>query len=179
MDLHAGDLDYSVEPGVRSGRLRIENDQGAIEGKSVLEHSQACYQCDSPTLTLGKNGLPLAPPCGVLIPMFPRVTGLKIEHFWRRGSRAAVRCTVRFSRRLRAEEAERIKGLANAFVARAEVVHECGADEVEEWHTKLLDALAGTATVAPRRVSVGERHPRRSPLQKGRNAPPPQRDPAA
>jgi hypothetical protein len=109
--------------------------------------------------------------------MFPRVTGFKIENFWRRGSRGAVRCTARLSRRLSADESQRIERLANTFVERSEVVHECGPDEVEEWHTKLVDALAGAATGAPRRVALGERRSRRS-QQRASNAPP-QPDPAA
>lgn len=127
---------------------------------------------------LRRGGLPLAHPSIVLIPMFPQVTGFKIENFWRRGSRGAVRCTARLSRRLSADETERIERLANTFVEGSEVVHACGPDEVEEWHTKLLDALAGAATGALGRVAVGERRSRRS-RQRAPNAPPPQPDPAA
>jgi hypothetical protein len=125
-----------------------------------------------------RYGLPLAQPSIVLIPMFPRVTGFKIENLWKHGSRGAVRCTARLSRRLSADERERIERLANTFVERSEVVHECGPDEVEEWHTNLVDALAGAATGALRRVAVGERCSRRS-QQRAPNAPPRQPDPAA
>lgn len=119
----------------------------------------------------------LAQTSNVLIPIFPRVTGLKIEHLWRRGSPGAVRCTARLSRRLRADEVNRIERLANTCVERAEVVHECGPDEVEDWHTRLVDALAGAAAFAPRRAAVGER-PQRGPRTPA-NAPRPQPDPAA
>jgi hypothetical protein len=100
----------------------------------------------------------------MLIPLFPRVAGFKIENFWRRGSRAIVRCTARLSRRLRADETERVERLANTLVEQREVIHECGPDEVEEWHTKLVDALAGAPPLqATPRVAVGERPSRRGP----------------
>lgn len=114
----------------------------------------------------------------MLIPLFPQVTGFKVENLWRRGSRGSVRCTARLSRRLRAEESERIERLANASVDRTEVVHECGTEEIEEWHTRLLDALAGVGSAPPRRAAVGERKSRRV-SRKPPAEPPRSKDPAA
>ncbi|HMA18362.1 MAG TPA: hypothetical protein VKS03_07980 [Thermoanaerobaculia bacterium] len=111
-----------------------------------------------------------------MIPLVARVTGLKIENDWRGGARGTVRCTARLSRRLRLEEAERIGRLENTSVERAEVVHECGPDEVEEWHTKLVEVLGGTPAGATRRLAVGERRWRR---QKSPNTPRKRPDPAA
>jgi hypothetical protein len=113
----------------------------------------------------------------MLIPLFARVTGFKVENLWRRGSRGVVRCTARLSRRLRAEELERIGRLASTSVDGSVVVHEGRAEDVEEWHTQLLDALAGVALPRERRVAVGERKPRRV-VRKGRTDPP-KPDPAA
>jgi len=97
----------------------------------------------------------------MVIPLFARVTGFKVENLWRRGSRGTVRCTARLSRRLRAEELERIGRLATTSVDGAVVVHEGRAEDVEEWHTKLLDTLAGAAIPRERRAAVGEQKARR------------------
>jgi hypothetical protein len=97
----------------------------------------------------------------MLIPLFPQVTGFKIENLWRRGSHGIVRCTVRLSRTLRAEESDRIERLANTSVSRASVVHECRAEDVEEWHRNLVQALAGAAAVTPPHAAVGGRKARR------------------
>lgn len=113
----------------------------------------------------------------MLIPLFARVTGFKVENLWRRGSRGTVRCTARLSRRLRAEELERLGRLAATSVDGSVVVHEGSAEDVEEWHTQLLDALAGVAIPRARRAAVGERKARRV-LRKGRTDPP-KPDPAA
>lgn len=113
----------------------------------------------------------------MLIPLFARVTGFKVENLWRRGSRGTVRCTARLSRRLRAEELERIARLETTSVDGAVVVHEGRAEGVEEWLTKLLDALAGVASPRERRAAVGERKARRV-VRKGRTDPP-KPDPAA
>jgi hypothetical protein len=114
----------------------------------------------------------------MLIPLFARVTGFKVENLWRRGSRGTVRCTARLSRRLRAEELERIARLETTSVDGTVVVHEGRADDLEEWHTKLLDALAGVAIPRERRAAVGERKARRV-VRKGGRTDPPKPDPAA
>jgi hypothetical protein len=111
----------------------------------------------------------------MVIPLFPRVTGFKVENLWRRGSRGTVRCTARLSRSLRAEERERIGRLAATSVDGTVVVHEGRADDVEEWHTKLLDALAGVAMPRERQAAVGERRKSRA-VRRQRPAKP---DPAA
>ena len=79
----------------------------------------------------------------MLLQLFPRVTGLKIENAWGRGSSGMVRCTARFSRRLRSAEAERIAMLLNTSIAGSEVIHECLPEAVEEWHTRLVETLSG------------------------------------
>ena len=100
----------------------------------------------------------------MLIPLFARVAGFKIENFWRRGSRTFVRCTARLSRRLLAEEAERVERLTEASVEETEVVRDCSPDEVEQWQTKLIEVLAAGATAgALRKIAVGGRRSRRGP----------------
>jgi hypothetical protein len=79
----------------------------------------------------------------MLVPLFARVTGMKIENAWGRGSRGMVRCTARLTRRLRAAESERIARLLNASISGRQVVHECPPERVEEWHTRLIEALSG------------------------------------
>ncbi|HEV8232354.1 MAG TPA: hypothetical protein VGQ75_08390 [Thermoanaerobaculia bacterium] len=114
----------------------------------------------------------------MVIPLFARVTGFKIEDAWRRGSRGLVRCTARLSRALRQEEAERVQRLVETQVNGSEVVHECRPEVAEDWHAKLTDALAGTPTRGEGRAAVGERRTRRSPRKGG--APPPRSpEPAA
>jgi hypothetical protein len=113
----------------------------------------------------------------MLIPLFARVTGFKVENLWRRGSRGMVRCTARLSRSLRAEERERIGRFAATSVDGTVVVHEGRADDVEEWHTKLVDALAGVAIPRERRAAAGERKARRAARKGATDRPKP--DPAA
>jgi len=114
----------------------------------------------------------------MVIPLFARVTGFKIEDAWRRGSRGLVRCTARVSRALRQEEAERVQRLVETQLNGNEVVHECRPEETEDWHAKLTDALAGTPTRRERRAAVGERTTRRAP-RKGGTDPPRFPEPAA
>ncbi len=88
----------------------------------------------------------------MLVPIFPRVTGLKTENAWGRGTRGMVRCTARLTRPLRAAEAERITRLLNTSIAGSEVIHECLPEAVEEWHTRLVESLSGAwAPAAVRR----------------------------
>jgi GTP1/Obg family GTP-binding protein len=89
----------------------------------------------------------------MLIPLFPQVTGFKIENLWRRGSHGLVRCTARLSRALRSEESDRIERLANISVSRTSVVHECREEDVEEWHRNLVQALAGVDERKARRAA--------------------------
>lgn len=97
----------------------------------------------------------------MVIPLFPRVTGFKVENLWRRGSRGAIRCTARLSRPLRAEEVERVERLPGTSARKSEVVHECQLEGVEHWHTSLVDALAGVSIAPLRRAAVGDRRSRR------------------
>jgi hypothetical protein len=113
----------------------------------------------------------------MVIPLFARVTGFKVENLWRRGSRGAVRCTARLSRKLRSEELARIGRLAATSVDGTEVVYEGRAEAVEEWHTRLLDALAGVAIPRERGAAVGGQKARRV-VRKGRTDRP-KPDPAA
>ncbi len=98
----------------------------------------------------------------MLIPLFPQVTGFKIENLWRRGSHGIVRCTAWLSRPLRAAESDRIERLPNTSVSRSSVVHECREEDVEEWHRNLVQALAGAPAVATRHAAVDERKARRA-----------------
>lgn len=79
----------------------------------------------------------------MVVPLFPRVSGMKTENAWGRGSHGMVRCTARLTRPLRAAESERILRLLNTSIVGRQVVHECLPEEVEEWHTRLIEALSG------------------------------------
>jgi hypothetical protein len=114
----------------------------------------------------------------VVIPLFARVTGFKVESLWRPGTRGSVRCTARLSRPLLTEEIERIERLADTDVERTEVVYECWPDEVEERQLKLVEILAGASAVTARRVAVGGKKSRRAP-RTGGPVPPRSPDPAA
>jgi hypothetical protein len=82
----------------------------------------------------------------VLIPLLPRVTGMKMENAWGRGSRGMIRCTARLSRPLRARERQLLERLPGTIIqGRSEVVHECLPDEVEDWQSLLSDVLRGDA----------------------------------
>lgn len=85
----------------------------------------------------------------MLVPLFPRVTGTKTENAWGRGSRGMVRCTARLTRPLRAAESERISRLLQTPIDGTEVIHECRPEEIEEWHTRLVEALSGAWAPAP------------------------------
>ena len=90
----------------------------------------------------------------MLVPLFPRVTGIKVENAWGRGSSGLVRCTARLTRALRAEESERINRLLKTSIEGRELVHECRPEDVEEWHTRLVEALSGTWAPVPSPVAV-------------------------
>ena len=87
----------------------------------------------------------------MLISIHPRVTGMKIENAWGRGSRGMVRCTARLSRRLRAKELARLDRLTGTSVEGKELVHECRPEEVEDWHNILSDVLRGEWVAPPAR----------------------------
>lgn len=90
----------------------------------------------------------------MLISLFPRVTGLKLENAWGRGSGGMVLCTARLSRTLRPEEWERVDRLPGTSVEGDEVVHECRPEEVEGWHTHLVEALGGASASGERRAAA-------------------------
>ena len=89
----------------------------------------------------------------MLISLVPRITGMKIENAWGRGSRGMVRCTARLSRPLGARESRRIEGLAGTTISANEVFHECRPEEVEDWHALLSDVLRGEWLAPARRVA--------------------------
>lgn len=84
----------------------------------------------------------------MLVSLFPRVTGLKIENAWGRGSRGMVRCTARLTRPLRGPESERIRRLLDTSIEGSQVIHECLPEKVEGWHTRLVEALSGALAPA-------------------------------
>jgi hypothetical protein len=90
----------------------------------------------------------------MLISIHPRVSGMKIENAWGRGSRGMVRCTARLSRRLRAKELSRLERLAGTVVQGKELVHECRPEEVEDWHALLTDVLRGEWVAPPARPAA-------------------------
>jgi len=97
----------------------------------------------------------------MLIPLFPRVTGLKLENAWGRGSGGMVLCTARLSRPLRPEEWERVDRLPGTSAEGDEVVHECRPEEVEGWHTRLIEALGGSSGSSERRTAAAGQRPSR------------------
>jgi hypothetical protein len=97
----------------------------------------------------------------MLISLFPRVTGLKLENAWGRGSGGMVLCTARLSRPLRPEEWERVDRLPATSLEGDEVVHECRPEEVEGWHTQLVEALGGSASGERRAAASGQRSSRK------------------
>jgi hypothetical protein len=107
----------------------------------------------------------------MLISLVPRVTGMKIENAWGRGSRGMVRCTARLSRSLRSQELHRIEGLAGTTAQANEVIHECRPEEVEDWNSLLSDVLQGewmapahrVAQVAGRKTRRDRKRPRPDP----------------
>ncbi|HZI67951.1 MAG TPA: hypothetical protein VFF17_15425 [Thermoanaerobaculia bacterium] len=101
----------------------------------------------------------------MLVPLFPRVTGMKIENVWGRGARGLVRCTARLTRALRAEESERINRLLKTSSDGSQVVHECRPEEVEEWHTRLVEALSGAWAPAAATVAASGGDERARPLK--------------
>jgi hypothetical protein len=96
----------------------------------------------------------------MLISIHPRVTGMKIENAWGRGSRGMVRCTARLSRRLRAKELSRLDRLAGTVVQGKELVHECRPEEIEDWHNLLSDVLRGEWVAPPVRPAAQEAVPK-------------------
>jgi hypothetical protein len=97
----------------------------------------------------------------MLISLFPRVTGLKLENAWGRGSGGMVLCTARLSRHLRSEEWERVDRLPGTSVEGDEVVHECRPEEVEGWHAHLVEALGGSSASGERRAAAAGQRPSR------------------
>ena len=97
----------------------------------------------------------------MLIPLFPRVTGLKLENAWGRGSGGMVLCTARLSRPLRPEECERVDRLPGTSAEGDEVVHECRPEEVEGWYTQLVEALGGSSGSGERRTAAAGQRPSR------------------
>lgn len=90
----------------------------------------------------------------MLVSLFPRVTGMKVENAWGRGTRGMVRCTARLTRNLRAEESDRINRLLKTSIEGKQIVHECRPEEVEEWHTRLVEVLAGAWAPAASAVAA-------------------------
>jgi len=128
----------------------------------------------SPRILLeADRGAALALFSTVLISLFPRVTGLKLENAWGRGSERLLRCTARLSPALRPEELERVERLPRTHGEGNQVTHECRPEEIEWWHTQLVEALsASSAPIEHRTAAAGQR-----PGRKRRGAPP--REPAA
>ncbi|MEO8349580.1 MAG: hypothetical protein ABI610_11760 [Acidobacteriota bacterium] len=83
---------------------------------------------------------------------------MKIENAWGRGARGMVRCTARLTRSLRAEESKRINRLLKTSIEGTQVIHECRPEEMEEWHTRLVEALSGAwaPTAAPVALRSGD-----------------------
>ena len=103
----------------------------------------------------------------MLISIHPRITGMKIENAWGRGTRGLVRCTARLSRRLRAKELARFDRLTGTAVQGKELVHECRPEEVEDWHALLSDFLRGEWMVPPARPAVQAAGPKPVRVRKG------------
>jgi len=91
----------------------------------------------------------------MIISILPRVTGMKIENAWGRGSRGMVRCTARLSRPLRAKEERWLDRLPGTNVEGIEVGRECRPEEIEEWQALLAEVLGAPAPPARRAAAAG------------------------
>lgn len=110
----------------------------------------------------------------MVVPLFPRLAGFKIEDVWKRTPHGQFRCTARLSRPLLPKESERIENLLKTRVHGVEVVHECGREELEEWKSALIDALRGVPRPAQRRaVAIGGRGRRSPGVRRGPDRPEP------
>jgi hypothetical protein len=148
MNLDAGDLDNAVQARIRARRLGVEDYERPVERKKISEHGLGRMLIHaSPGLRAApRSGPSLALVFVVVIPLLPRVTGMKMENAWGRGSRGMIRCTARLSRRLRARERQLLERLPGTIIqGGSEVVHECLPDEVEDWQSLLSDVLRGDA----------------------------------
>lgn len=74
-----------------------------------------------------------------------------------------VRCTARLTRSLRKDESQRINRLLKTSIDGTQIIHECRPEEVEEWHTRLVEALSGAWAPAAAPVAVRGGDERRVP----------------
>ena len=81
----------------------------------------------------------------MVIWMFPRIAGIKVESSWGHGRRGLVRCTVRLTRNLTAREAERLSTMVDVETDGGRLVYVCRPEEVEEREERLDRALARLA----------------------------------
>ena len=100
------------------------------------------------------RGPALALLADMIISILPRVTGMKIENAWGRGSRGMVRCTARLSRPLRAKEERWLDRLPGTSVEGIEVGRECRPEEIEEWQALLAEVLLGAPAPPARRAAA-------------------------
>lgn len=87
----------------------------------------------------------------MLIPLFPKVAGIKMESSWGHGKRGIVRCLARLTRPLTHGQAERLASLLplNEAIGNR-VVGYCSLSEVEEWQESLERSLILAARPARR-----------------------------
>jgi len=95
----------------------------------------------------------------MLVPLFPKVAGIKSESSWGHGKKGIVRCLARLTRPLTKRQAERLASLLPLNEAIGDrVVGYCLLSEVEEWRESLERNLILAARPAPR-PARGEKMP--------------------
>lgn len=87
----------------------------------------------------------------MLVPLFPKVAGIKLESSWGHGKKGIVRCLARLTRPLTNRQAERLANLLplNETIE-DRVVGYCPLSDVEEWRESLERSLILAARPAPR-----------------------------
>jgi len=87
----------------------------------------------------------------MLVPLFPKVSGIKLESSWGHGKKGIVRCLARLTRPLTNGQAERLASLLPLNEAIGDrVVGYSLLSEVEEWRESLERSLILAARPAPR-----------------------------
>lgn len=88
----------------------------------------------------------------MVVAMFPKVAGMKVESSWGHGKRGFVRCIAWLTRSLTAKEAERLRSLTPDLAEGNRVTGYCRPQAVEAWQENLTLALGLATQPAARRV---------------------------
>lgn len=93
----------------------------------------------------------------MLVSLFPKVAGIKLESSWGHGKKGIVRCLARLTRPLTNRQAVRLASLLPLNEAIEDrVVGYCPLSDVEEWRESLEHNLILAARRAPRAEPEGK-----------------------